>query len=1008
MTDTALQGISEKNQLLYQRLKLSIDLGLRRQLFLAVCDDLALRNSLARHLEKDLTHRSSQLSSVQSSPAYPGFVSLNLNLNDPNPMSQITQWLTEHPRPVAMVAGKFVRPLPLPGFQILGVECLTRQSAAVQRLFLSYLQGAERGLSALETTLVLWMPRPWMHSIRQSAPEFWCWRTGVFEFEGDPTPTLTVVSASVAVKPQPSHQSGVALAKPQLEEKLTASTYLTHQSKSSRVLDTNSQPDPTECESDISYQDNSSSRTNLWNILTQDLEKFGDINTDRLDIEASKKFRRLSNRPIHSADLSHNASYQKLYLPHSQDANALPSNQDTKDAIDATESENCWRAFARDFEHSAAAECLKSDQPPLVDAENRWQAFADEVDWAIKTGNPSSESQLVDAENRWQAFADDIEKAIEVDKLKPTIEVNELGPDAFQACAFPASMQSDDARAALSTEVNSSPDDRQRLLSPPTRTADTFAGLSEDRFAPGSDGSACATDARKADVAQPSEVDITPVQSETHYILESVSPAAELPDSELDPHSNSSDVNAEVCQHPAVLNQFEVDTRNVSWGNIFGVELSKLNKDISDPQVRRILGNIQQLLDRQANPISLAMAYQQLGNLYRDRIEQGDRSQENLLIAIESYEQILLYLEPQTVANVEAKQLTTNFWPDLLNDLGNLYWILSHSPPVPEKGLNYLEKGIQTYHLALLKIDPETQPQSYALVQNNLGAAYGDLAHHSDPVATLQKSVLAYQEALRYRGSNLDPLKYAATQNNLGTTYWNLAQYVQPAANLKSAISAYTEAICYCGIKQDPLSYAMIQNNLGTAYWNLAQYEQPEEFLRLAIDAYQIALKYRTPNTAPAACAATHNNLGTAYWHLANRSQDDPQVRKNCLQRAIAVYETTLVLAQGENPNSETSVPLSFDLLATHNNLGLAYYQLASDAHFTWDEETLTSLLEKSLHYHLQALIGWQEQPDFHQAALSYIVQVIRAFYCEFGIQGQNQALSKVPSHLLPEIMHRL
>lgn len=37
--------------------------------------------------------------------------------------------------------------------------------------------------------MLLWVPRPWLSAIQQSAPQFWRYRTGVFMFAGEPTPT---------------------------------------------------------------------------------------------------------------------------------------------------------------------------------------------------------------------------------------------------------------------------------------------------------------------------------------------------------------------------------------------------------------------------------------------------------------------------------------------------------------------------------------------------------------------------------------------------------------------------------------------------------------------------------------------------------------------------------------------------------------------------------------------------------------------------------------------------
>ncbi|MEG4419448.1 tetratricopeptide repeat protein [Microcoleus sp. LAD1_D5] len=176
------QKVSSSNKLIYQRLKQAIDLNLRRQIFIAACDDLCLRDCLAARLHAELAAEIPG-SDPRSPIYYPRFVSLELDLSDPNPWGSIAAWLTQHPPP--QNRGSYS---PLPGFQILGAEHLTRQSAAVQWSFLSYLRDIEANLQMCESTLLLWVSRPWLSSIEQSAPEFWHWRTGVFEFEGEPTP----------------------------------------------------------------------------------------------------------------------------------------------------------------------------------------------------------------------------------------------------------------------------------------------------------------------------------------------------------------------------------------------------------------------------------------------------------------------------------------------------------------------------------------------------------------------------------------------------------------------------------------------------------------------------------------------------------------------------------------------------------------------------------------------------------------------------------------------------
>jgi hypothetical protein len=122
-TDTASHKVSSWNRQTYQRLKLALSLGLRRQIFVAVCDDLSLRNRLAGQLHAELGATSAK--APRDAQGYPKLVSLNLNLSDPNPLAQIAQWLAQNQQSRS--------PTPVPGFQFLGVElnAATASSAAI-------------------------------------------------------------------------------------------------------------------------------------------------------------------------------------------------------------------------------------------------------------------------------------------------------------------------------------------------------------------------------------------------------------------------------------------------------------------------------------------------------------------------------------------------------------------------------------------------------------------------------------------------------------------------------------------------------------------------------------------------------------------------------------------------------------------------------------------------------------------------------------------------------------
>ncbi len=786
LTDRAPQKVSSWNQQTYQRLKLALSLGLRRQIFVAVCDDLSLRNRLAGKLHAELGPSLGRAS--LDVPGSSKLISLKLNLSDPNPLAQIAQWCSQHRQSRSST--------PAPGFQILGVERLTRQPPSVQRLFLRRLQSIDRNLLRLESTLLLWLPRPWFHMIQQSVPEFWQWHTGVFEFEGEPTP-LPPVGAS---KPEASPNS-VAL-----------------ESEAGKG----------------SFQED------LRTLLTHDLAE----SDKRQPIEQiSWKKQQPYNPSVHkpAADAPKVASASPLGKPNPKTGTASsPPNDYTKTthypipptqkAVPLTEDEAV--VFQELMEHEISM--------PLTP----------------RAITPNAELGLGDLER----------------------ELEQLQIDEFMGYAQPPILNSQSGE--------------------PTPTA-----LPNGHSLPPS-----------------------------------------LPGPTSQPQSQPAESPAET--------------------------------------------------------------YLELGHHYRHAIEQGDASEENLMIAIQAYEQALHWLDKS------SPQVS-----DILNDLGNLYWMLSRCPGSVDHALSYLEQAIQAYQLALTKLTAEQAPLTYAMIQNNLGAAYGDLARHKDPAESLEQSIRAYEEALRYRRADSDPLKYASTQNNLGTAHWNLAQHQASIAHLRAAIAAYKEALSYYSPQSEPLNWAMIQNNLGTAYWNLAQYEQPELWLPLATVAYQEAMKYRTPAVAPAACAATLNNLGTAYWHLADHCHDQAQQQAEYLEKSIAAYENAIALTQQLSQN-EPPIPVNFDVFATYNNLGLAHYQLATEPQFSLTQPSKLTHLESALEQHAKVCMGMkaQDEPnvatetpsDSYQTAFSYIIKTIRAIYNEGGLAGQNRALSKVPGQLLPEILPRL
>ncbi|MCU0526374.1 MAG: hypothetical protein MUF72_16295 [Elainella sp. Prado103] len=191
VTDFSVRNFLGSNQQTYQQLKTILSLDLRRQILIAVCDDLPLRDRLAHQLQIELAHIKSSggwerptgwIRQPTEPRAIPRLVTLELDLYDPNPIAQVAAWL--HDLPTLHLSHSS----PLPAFQILGIEQLTRQSAETQNTFLSYLATIEQMLPVLECNLILWMTQPWFRMIPEAVPEFWRYHTGIFQFAGDPMP----------------------------------------------------------------------------------------------------------------------------------------------------------------------------------------------------------------------------------------------------------------------------------------------------------------------------------------------------------------------------------------------------------------------------------------------------------------------------------------------------------------------------------------------------------------------------------------------------------------------------------------------------------------------------------------------------------------------------------------------------------------------------------------------------------------------------------------------------
>ena len=933
--DPTAQVIYQHNEKTFQHLKTAVSLNLRRQFFIALCDNLNLRNQFAMQLQ-------AELSDSRSSGKGKQFVSLMLDLGDPNPVGQVATWLQHHPH--ALREGNLL------GFQILGIENLTRQVPAVQRLFLSYLRTIERNLPRLNCTVLLWVTRPWGNTIQQAAPECWNWSTGIFEFAGDPVPLLSTLFDPMIFSPGESRASS----DPDELAQMPGDTSLP------------STP--------VSYN---GGRSNT-----------GHSNPVRSNPGQSNPRSSSDSEPV-----SGRGSARESVPPSVPPSRSHSSRHFSSQTEDPLQSD-------RSATYAELKKILQEDLAVLDQSQgSEWDSFAS-FDWTEKQGTARAET-IEESRNDQTQFPLTAQKQASGSPV-PIVGVAQQYWDS----GLPTDSERD-----LKLDL-------ERDLPADLKTAQS------DRYLVGLD-----------------PVGLDPVGLDPEVLDPRAVDSGAVDPGELDP----SDF-AEENPLPAILNPIPARSMNLA----------------------ELEAEIETLRSQNASLSNLAQAHLNLGRYYRQRIEQGEMTTANLERAIAAYEQVLEWL---CFSEMSSQELGDIGWADSLNDLGTLYWIASRNMPTTDTQ-EYLQQAVQAYQLGLKKIDEAEQPRSYAMLQNNLGTVFSDLAQWTAPLQHLTWAVEAYQAALKYRRPETDPLKFAATQNNLGTAYWHLAQHLDMAENLKQAISAYNQALRYYRPDQEPGSYAMIQNNLGTAYWNLSQcvsektgqtlatapssphsstHSSPSatalesagfhtsgtpgqdsrsqethrqethrqethqassrDWLLLAVNAYQSALRFRTIDSATAAYASTQNNLGTAYWHLANLAQDQLSTVKSYLKLSIEAYTAALQAANKLDQQGQI-LSLNFDRFATHNNLGLILYQRAilKEESSEGSAETLPSenQLASALHHHLQALRGWQAYPDLYQTALNAIVQTIRTCYEYWGTAGQNRALNQVPGALLAQVLGKL
>ncbi|MEL6552170.1 MAG: hypothetical protein AAFQ63_01720 [Cyanobacteria bacterium J06621_11] len=726
------------NQQAYQSLKASMSLNLRRQLLIAVCDNVVLQNQLSAQLERDLAQETWFSPQFDAGPPKAVSLSLERLIFDPEDAHlprQVAHWV----RQVALSEDRFIYGS-LPQVQVVGIEQMTRQPAIIQSHFLRSLEQIEALLPRLNTSLLVWVPWPWLRTIQSSSPTFWKWRNAVFEFVSDPTPALMPSDKSrlsdgkAALPKQLGGQVGSQVGGQVGGQIARQSSSQLNRRLSDPASEQNSRSDrppaindyPSVIAHDVVALYGETDDSELGDGDQPVLENI--VNWDAVDVSAVSMQSEQTNSPTQSSALQRTRS------------NALAAGEAAEDVRTANTDSALLAAIQ--------AASSRPQIPEPVDAQGLTKSQRQEIQ--------SREAARLEAQRlRAQAAAQREAAQREIAQREAAQKEAHLAETQAAEAQFLAEREAlfQSQYDQLNEQLNSGSEfesdysatdsTEQSLLDQPLleqsaaqpQDAESIHGAADDYFEVGrSYRQRIEAGERGLDMIEPA---IAAYEGGLRCLS--------------GPHpdwgSGLNDLGTLYWLKAQQLNdqQQVVDCMRHSV-QLYSEALTKIDpaQEVNMAcQLYSNLGAVYSMLATQIDPLAY---FKQAAEAYQNSIA---------LCAVEE--------DPEEFATLQ-------------NSLGSVYWKLSHYEQESEQVQLYLRQAVTAYEQALLGYVPTQQPLDYAAVQNNLGITYWSLAKHAMPVAALKNAIAAYRDALNYRTPDSDPAACAITYNNLALAYWDLSK----------------------------------------------------------------------------------------------------------------------------------------------------------------------------------------------------------------------------------------
>jgi CHAT domain-containing protein len=324
----------------------------------------------------------------------------------------------------------------------------------------------------------------------------------------------------------------------------------------------------------------------------------------------------------------------------------------------------------------------------------------------------------------------------------------------------------------------------------------------------------------------------------------------------------------------------------------------------------------------------------------------------------------------ETFAGLELEQVRSIAM--VIGNFGNLV----QQFPLGNKAVN-MDLAIACYEILSTVFTIETDPEMWAMTQNNRSLAYSE-SINGDRAENIELAITGYDAALQVRTYEDFPIQWAGTQNNRANAYKNRIKGDR-AENLELAIAGYDSSLKVYTREDFPIQWATTQNNRANAYSERIKGDQAEN-IELAITGYNAALQVRTYEDFPIQWAGTQNNCASAHNARikGNRAEN--------IELAIAGYNASLQVYTRED--------FPIDWAMTQNNLSLAYSDRVKGNRAENIELAITGYdVSLQVRTRKNFPIDWAMTQNNRASAYSERIKGDRAENIELAIAGYNASL---------------